>query len=464
MTRTYSASPQYRFALAVAFASVCVILPSVTHAASMPISGWAWSAGTDAVTGQSFPYMGWISMSGSSYGVQEDTETGALSGYAWSPYFGYISFQAGDAAHPNPRVNKETGRVTGWIRSCAAFANKSGCGGALDPNAGGWDGWISLEGSNYSMTQDDNCEWSGYAWGAASVAGISVVGPGYQVSGVTGDPACKRTGIKPNLKASTVTVPANVQPGVAVNLSSTISNNGTVTTGKDFPVLFQIHPATIPATIAETSVKKNLASATLDAGASIAKTAVHTFPTKGKWFVRACADMSTVVPSVVDELNEDDNCGDEWKEVNVGEDEEEDDEDSCTPGAQCYTTAKNTCGMPGTGTCRADGTCNATVPSDSVCSVGGGEGEPVVSIDATPLRVPKDGNTKVMWEATNVRRCRIEGPTFSNGWIQGPTLDDEKSVPITEQSVFRITCESLDGSADVSEKVIVNILPDFNEF
>jgi hypothetical protein len=238
-----------------------------------------------------------------------------------------------------------------------------------------------------------------------------------------------------------------------------------VTTGKDFPVLFQIHPASIPASIAETSVKKNLASATLDAGASVPKTTVHAFPTKGKWFVRACADMSTVVASVVDELDENDNCSDEWKEVNVGEEDDDDDdgEDRCTPGLECFSSTENTCGMPGTGVCRADGTCNATAPSDDVCPVGGDD-EPSVEIDATPLRVPKDGSTNVMWEATNVRRCRIEGPTFSNGWIQGPTLDGEKSVPITEQSVFRITCESLNGSADVSEQVIVNILPDFNEF
>src|SRR3989344_712515 len=71
--------------LFVMVASVAV--PHTVSAATMPITGWAWSSGLTS------PFMGWISFSCTSsgtscatgnYGVLEDTTMGTLTGYAWS--------------------------------------------------------------------------------------------------------------------------------------------------------------------------------------------------------------------------------------------------------------------------------------------------------------------------------------------------------------------------------------------
>ena len=92
---------------------------SLATSHTMPITGYAWSSN-----------IGWISFSGtaadsSAYGVFEDKTNGALSGYAWSSNFGWVSFGVPDAQHPAPGVDLSTGKVTGWARACAAFADKN---------------------------------------------------------------------------------------------------------------------------------------------------------------------------------------------------------------------------------------------------------------------------------------------------------------------------------------------------
>lgn len=155
----------------------------------IPVTGWAWSAGTDRASGDARPFMGWISFSstnadageGSSYGVFKDASNGDLSGHAWSSNLGWISFNAADVSGcPSspcaPKVNPGNGKVTGWARACSAFANKNVCSGALDANSGGWDGWISLSGSNYGITEGGDGVWAGYAWGSDAIGWISVSG------------------------------------------------------------------------------------------------------------------------------------------------------------------------------------------------------------------------------------------------------------------------------------------------
>ena len=154
----------------------------------MSVTGYAWSS-----------YLGWISFSGTGYGVLEDPMTGDFSGYAWSSNLGWISFGSSDGSHPVANADFITGRISGWARVCAAFANKSTCSGALDANSGGWDGWIALagtasDGSSYGITQSATCGWSGYAWGSDAIGAISVSGTAsdgstYAVAG-TDQPTC----------------------------------------------------------------------------------------------------------------------------------------------------------------------------------------------------------------------------------------------------------------------------------
>ncbi|MEK7144402.1 MAG: prepilin-type N-terminal cleavage/methylation domain-containing protein [Patescibacteria group bacterium] len=147
------------------------------------LSGYAWS-----------PLIGWISFSGPNYGVLENKTTGALYGYAWSSRIGWISFNASDGTHTAPRVDFTTGNISGWARACAAFADKTTCSEPLDSKSGGWDGWIALsgiaqDGSRYGITQSSTCEWTGFAWGSTGIGAISVRGTAadYSTYGVTGD-------------------------------------------------------------------------------------------------------------------------------------------------------------------------------------------------------------------------------------------------------------------------------------
>lgn len=119
------------------------------------VSGWAWSSN-----------IGWVSFNSDSgggpvsYGAHINS-TGVLSGYAWSGNVGWISFNEADLAGcPSGTcrawVDLATGNVSGWIRVLSAKDN---------PQAGGWDGWISLRGTNYSVGVDfDTKQFTGWAW------------------------------------------------------------------------------------------------------------------------------------------------------------------------------------------------------------------------------------------------------------------------------------------------------------
>ncbi len=140
------------------------------------LSGWAWSEN-----------IGWISFNstnqggGANYGVTV-ASNGRLSGYAWSENIGWLTFNQNDLsgcpkAPCQANFDDNSGQVTGWARALA--------------NGGGWDGWISLSGSNYGVTVSQ-CDWDGYAWGSDVTGWIHFKGSNYGVSG-SGD-ACSAFG------------------------------------------------------------------------------------------------------------------------------------------------------------------------------------------------------------------------------------------------------------------------------
>ena len=107
------------------------------------LSGYAWSDN-----------IGWVSLSGSSYGLSMDAN-GKLSGYAWSDNIGWITANQSELSGcpSNPCWAKfNANALTGWLRALSW--------------GGGWDGWISLSGSGYGVTQDQSGVLSGYAWGS----------------------------------------------------------------------------------------------------------------------------------------------------------------------------------------------------------------------------------------------------------------------------------------------------------
>ncbi len=125
---------------------------------AVPISGWAWS---DSI--------GWISMSGSNYGLSMDSTTGTVTGYAWSDNVGWISANAGDIAPCASGAISQiaSGIWTGWLRATAGGTAQSG----------GWDGCISMSGTGYGVTYDGvTGAFAGYAWEGNADPGAAVIG------------------------------------------------------------------------------------------------------------------------------------------------------------------------------------------------------------------------------------------------------------------------------------------------
>lgn len=165
--------------------SISLVLPGFAKAAPMAVTGYAWaSAGPGAEMGAiSFSSTNNSGNNGATYGVFEDSVTGYLSGQAaMSNNLGYISFDSTHVAGcPNPpcrpRVHAD-GSITGWARACSAFVNKTTCSGGLDPNSGGWDGFIALrgtatDGTVYGVTRSTtSCAWSGFGWGSDAFGAI----------------------------------------------------------------------------------------------------------------------------------------------------------------------------------------------------------------------------------------------------------------------------------------------------
>lgn len=170
------------------------------------LSGWAWSE-----------TIGWISFNsvnqatGANYGV-DVASNGRLSGYAWSEHIGWITFNQNEmvGCPQTPcraDFDKNNGQVTGWARALAADGN-------------GWDGWISLSGTNYGVSIN-NCGWQGWAWGSEVVGWISFSGTNYAVTGT--DDAC--TDFSTSLNAS----PSSGFAPLSANLTANVSGGeGTI--------------------------------------------------------------------------------------------------------------------------------------------------------------------------------------------------------------------------------------------
>ena len=162
----------------------------VSASTSQNVSGFAWSDN-----------VGWISFNckdstaggthdecpanggNADYGVHVERTLGLnfglISGRAWSSNIGWITFESSELSGcPSAPCQARLGTdisgnltanpndVTGWARACGVFA--SGCSGTLKASTalGGFDGWISLRGSNYGIYLDPaDSKLKGLAWG-----------------------------------------------------------------------------------------------------------------------------------------------------------------------------------------------------------------------------------------------------------------------------------------------------------
>lgn len=151
--------------------SLIFFLPVFVHAgAEHNMSGFAWSSN-----------IGWISFNctndsscGSTgetnYGVHMASdgslcgdETCSVPGYAWSPNIGWIQFGSLSGFPTGEGTQAQNANVNG--------NNLKGWAKALSADGNGWDGWISLSGSGYSVNKS-SADFTGYAWGGSVVGWI----------------------------------------------------------------------------------------------------------------------------------------------------------------------------------------------------------------------------------------------------------------------------------------------------
>ena len=161
-----------------------VLVSSVSAGTSQNTRGFAWGGGA-TTNGPGYDGIGWISFNNLSdgsaidYGVNIPNTDGPLSGYAWSEYYGWLSFNGSDLTGCSPSLSQatRTGNViTGGARFLAIRDASS--------NSGGWSGCVSLSGGSpaYGVIISGTT-LSGYAW--SDELGWISFGPGGTSTGVT---------------------------------------------------------------------------------------------------------------------------------------------------------------------------------------------------------------------------------------------------------------------------------------
>jgi hypothetical protein len=121
----------------------------------------------------------------------------------------------------------------------------------------------------------------------------------------------------------------------------------------------------------------------------------------------------------------------------------------------------------GNWSCQA-GSCvasSAAFQSFSATGVGGQTFTATGHLQALPALVPAGLFTHLYWNVANAKDCSIVG-TNGDSWTDVFSGAAGKlSRPISQQTVYTLTCDSFPGAAapNVSDSVTVNIVPSFNE-
>jgi hypothetical protein len=146
--------------LAVLVSFLLTPRPALSQGTGTPITGYFWS---DTI--------GWIDLNCSNSGVCGTTpfglsidSSGNITGDAWSDSIGWVSANPSDLSgcpQGSCTATVSNGVLSGWLRALSGNTSQSG----------GWDGFISLSGSNYGVTESGG-RFSGYAWGDVNVGWV----------------------------------------------------------------------------------------------------------------------------------------------------------------------------------------------------------------------------------------------------------------------------------------------------
>ena len=438
-----------------------------------PLTGYAWAGfGVPSNSPLYASGPGWIGFSGTAsngnpYGVCENTTTGALSGYAWSSNYGWISFTSSDlSVCPSgnscaPSVNLSTGAVTGWARACSAF--QTGCSGSLNPNTSGWDGWISLNG----ITQSAAGLWSGYAWGSNDIGWINVQGiaQGTPYGVQLNVPISSSCSVSPTVGDSNTSFTwSATTPTGGSGSGYTYSWSGTGgLSGSSQSVSAVYNNVTVQTneTGAVTITDSNGNSSgpitcTANSNGGGSSSTVYPTPT-----ATLTATRGTVVNGQQTTLK--------WGSTNASSCSGSGFTANATTGTvsvtpQCVTNGSSTCSVPYSVTCSNPG--GSATSNTSVTVI-----QPDVSITANPERVSSvspGGTSVISWKATDVSSCTVKGSNstipLANGSADtnGNFTGSATSTDITQQTIFTIACNT--KGSPVTAQAIVNILPVFQQF
>lgn len=478
------------------------------------VSGYAWAGSGEGATNaaiQQNPGIGWIHMAGSGYGVLVASD-GTMSGQAWTDpndggdNFGWIDFAP---AGPYPassfvpaqsvRMNRSTGAVTGWARSCTVFA--SGCSGASRSSAeiGSWDGWIGFgTGGNYTQPVTvSGCNWSGYAWGGGGtspandspIGWIHFGGTSYPVTG-SGSGCATQS----DLIAGSVSPTAAVA-GIATPFSATISNIGSGSTGSGFTNLFQ--RASDSSGAGAIDIGTYYQSTALASNANATATFSYTFPSAGTYYVRVCADKSSASDTgTISESNEGNNCYTPWTPITVTLptlsgtfSANPDTIDPGKPSTLTWTSNATSCvgtGFSTSGTANGNTTVNPTQTSayQITCTKSGYTDltlattvtviSVTASISAKPSCVSGGGKSNVSWSATpatQINSCTISSDRTVSGFpitqpspgpFTSPTGGQPASIP-NSKTVFTLSCTTK-GNSVITKTATVDITSCWMEF
>lgn len=386
------------------------------------LSGFAWS---DNIGWISFNCTDLDSCATVNYGATASPRGGVLSGYAWSDNIGWISFNEGElgGCPQEPcRAVVENGVLFGWARALSF--------------GGGWDGWISLGGTNpdYGVVQSGNVgALEGYAWGA-DVVGWVLFNLPFDFGGVEAD-----------------------VPGEAAlaECEDTFDNEG-------------------------------------DGRIDAADPGCWSDPSDATTYNPLDNDESDE-PQCTDNLDNDgDNKTDEndpgcWTNPNFPNTYNPLDNDefnilqpafsaapvtliegeATTLSFECFDSESSQ-GVNFSTDGQSSGTAvlfpEQTVTYSLVCSNGGEATvevivlHPNVTLTADPTLVQPSGVSIISWSATNVDSCVVTGP---NAFLGTGTSGSESTGPLTEQSIYTITCQT--KTEPIQASIIVNVLPKFEE-
>lgn len=353
----------------------------------------------------------------------------------------------------------------------------------------------------WSSTNANSCTGTGFSAGGATSGSVSTgaltATTNYSVSctgtggtGTDSETVTVTNASLPDLTAGAVS-PSAATEDSAVTLSSSVVNGGSRATGTSFPNIFQIENGAI--------ISANTVS-TLPPGGSSVLSASHTFTSAGTYRVRACVDNNSSWIGSITESNEGNNCG-EYTSITVP---------ACsgvgctgypgtlscsvsnsnplvgqtvtytaTPGGGATgpyvwtpsdgvtglgtaSTASRTFPNPGDYTMNVSSATGASASCTPRVSVGCGVAS--ASITASPARVKK-GTTATLTipSLSGVDgTCTVTGPgvnrTFTASGCSVPATSFPTG-PINTLSTYTLSCDS-----EATAKVIVNVVPAFQEF